>query len=75
LGERGRETYHAVGENDTDFLDGSSELVLGHAALVLNVEKFESLREESALFLRGRALLREFSLQVLLETAHYDTLL
>ena len=61
-------TYHAVGEDDSDLLDGAAELVLGHAAFVLNVKEFERLGQELGFFLRGRTLLLKLRLQVRLES-------
>ena len=67
-------TYHAIGEDNSDFLDSATELVLGDAALVLNVEEFERLRQELGFFLRGWTLLRKLCLQILLETTRVDTM-
>jgi len=61
-------TYHAFGEDDAHFLNSSCELLLGDAPFVLDVEKFERLLEECRLVLGRRALLGQFSLQVLLKS-------
>ena len=62
-------TYHAISKHDANFLDGSRELVLSDAALVLDVEEFECLCEEGGFFLRRRTLLGKLSLQILLKAA------
>ena len=60
-------TYHAISEDDTNFGDCPPELVLCHAALVLNIEEFERLLQELRFLLCRRTLLRQLGLEVLLE--------
>ena len=60
-------TYHIIRENDTDFGDSPPELVLCHATLVLNIEEFERLLQELRFLLSRWTLLRQLSLEVLLE--------
>ena len=64
-----KETYHAIGKHNANFLDGSRELVLCDAALVLDVEEFECLGEEGGFFLSRWTLLIKLSLQILLKAA------
>ena len=63
------DTYHAIGEHDANFLNGSRELVLCDAALILDVEEFKCLGEEGGLFLSRWTLLGKLSLQILLKAA------
>ena len=61
-------TYHAIGEDDANFLDSAAELIKRDAALILNIKKLESLRQELRLFLCRRTFLRQLSLKILLKS-------
>ena len=61
-------TYDSIRKDNSDFLNGSTELVLSDTALILNVKEFKCFGQECGFFLGRRALLRQLRLQILLKT-------
>lgn len=55
-------------DDDTNFLNGSVELVEVHESFVMNIEELEALGKECFLTLLRRAFLHDLCFQFLLET-------